>query len=285
LNKKSTEKKRFTGLVLLLSWLAAPLLAAAQETADSHPILADKYFLSAGIYFPERSFKISVDASVPSLERQIDISEQFKLKSSETTEAFEFGWRFGEKWLLRGQYFSVGGSRSATLEEDVVWGDYTFGAGTGIYGGIDVAITRLYVGRTFRKDNIQEFGIGGGMHLLDLSAFIGGTAIINNDPPVFTERRASTTGPLPNLGGWYIRSLSKKLALNVRLDWLSADIDKYDGTIINAALGLNYALAEHFGVGVSYNHFELDIGITDDNWKGSAEQRINGPFLYLTANW
>jgi len=276
---------RFAKLTFLFAWLAVPLLAVAQEPADIHPLLAAKYGLNVGIFFPERSFEIGVDASLPGIETQIDISEQFKLKSSETTESVELGWRFGKKWLMRGQYFTVGGSRSATLDEDVVWGDYTFGAGSGISGGIDVTITRLYFGYTFGSADYHEFGIGGGLHRLDISAFIRGTAIINNNPPEVIERRVSTTGPLPNFGGWYTRSLSKNLAVNVRLDWLSANIDKYDGTIINAALGLNYAFSRHFGVGLAYNYFELDLGITDDNWKGYTESRIDGAFVYLSAYW
>ena len=146
--------------------------AFAQEAEDTHPMLTSKYALNVGIYYPERSFKIGVDASVPVIDRDIDISEELKLSDTETTESFEFGWRFGKKWLLRGQYFKVGGSRSATLEDDVTWGDYTFGAGTGVSGGIDVTVGRLFVGRTFRADNKQEFGVGGGLHKLQIDAFL-----------------------------------------------------------------------------------------------------------------
>ena len=70
-----------------------------------------------------------------------------------------------------------------------------------------------------------------------------------------------------------------------RLDWLSASIDKYDGQIINASVGVNFAMTRHFGIGLSYNYFELDIGIKDAHWRGDAEIRINGPFVYLSATW
>ena len=99
--------------------------------------------------------------------RDIDISEQLNLSNSETTQAYEIGWRFTEKWMLRGQYFKVGGSRSAVLDEDLVWGDYTFGAGTGVSGGIDVSITRLFFGRRFSDSDKYEWGAGIGVHRLD----------------------------------------------------------------------------------------------------------------------
>jgi hypothetical protein len=274
-----------TALLLAIMALVMPVSAAAQDAWDAHPFLTDKFGVRLGVFFPDRSFKIGVDASIPVIDRDIDLSQQFKLAESETTESLELAWRFGKKWLVGGQYFSVGGSRSAQLDEDVEWGDYTFGAGTGVSGGIDVSITRLYFGYKLSKTDEREFGIGGGVHRLDLSAFIRGQAIINNNPPEVAELSASTHGPLPNLGGWYTHALSRRWALNVRLDWLSASIDKYDGTIINAAAGVNFAATRHFGVGLSYNYFELDIGIKDSNWRGRSESRIDGPYLYLSASW
>ncbi|MCK5326245.1 MAG: hypothetical protein KAJ57_09550, partial [Woeseiaceae bacterium] len=74
MNNKSTGKMRFAKLTFLLAWLAVPLLAVAQEPADIHPLLAAKYGLNVGIFFPERSFEIGVDASLPGIETQIDIS-------------------------------------------------------------------------------------------------------------------------------------------------------------------------------------------------------------------
>ncbi len=250
-----------------------------------HPILTSTYSINVGMFFPERGFKIGVDGSIPDIERDIDISEQFQIGSSETTQAYEFGWRFGEKWLTRGQYFKVGGSRSAVLEEPVEWGDFTFAPGTGVAGGIDVAITRLFVGRTFSATENQEFGIGGGLHRFALDAYIAGQAIVNDLPPAYTERRASTRGPLPNLGAWYIYAFSPRWAFQTRLDWLSASIDKYDGTIINAAAGVNFAFNKHFLLGASYQYFEIDVEVTDDPWRGYVENQVDGAFAYLSFQW
>ena len=269
--------------------IAAALLSQetvfAEEAEDIHPLLTTDFSLNVGVFFPERTFKIGIDATVPGIEREIDISEQLNLSTSETTEAYEIGWRFSEHWLLRTQYFSVGGSRSATLNEDVQWGDYTFGAGTGVFGGIDVSVARLFIGRTYSRDERREFGFGAGVHRLDLEAHLAGQAIINNDPPLYTERRVSTNGPLPNLGAWYVYSFTPKWALSTRLDWLSASIDKYDGTIINASAGVVYAFNRHFAAGLSYNYFEVDVDINEDNWTGFVEQTIDGAFIYLSGYW
>ena len=51
----------------------------------------------------------------------------------------------------------------------------------------------------------------------------------------------------------------------MRVDWLSVSVGDIDGSIFNAAAGLNYSPTEHFGVGVIYNLFELDVTIRDPN--------------------
>ena len=266
-------------------FLLLPCMAVAQEARDVHPILESKYAINVGLYYPSRSFRIGVDASIPTIGRDIDISEELNLETSESTGALEIGWRFGEKWILRGQYFTTGGDRSVVLGEDVQWGDYTFGAGTGVSGGIDVGVIRAFVGRTYRADDRQELGIGAGVHRIEIEAFLAGQAIINNEPPLFTERRVKTNGPLPNVGAWYIYALSPKWALATRLDWLSASIDRYDGMILNASAGLSYAFNEHFLVGLNYNYFEVDVTVNEDSWTGNVEQIIDGPFLYMGFHW
>lgn len=46
-------------------------------------------------------------------------------------------------------------------------------------------------------------------------------------------------------------------------------------------------LTDEFSVslGVFFPERSFKVGVKDDNWKGGAEQRINGPFVHLSASW
>ncbi len=94
-----------------------------------------------------------------------------------------------------------------------------------------------------------------------------------------------TSGVVPNIGGWYTHSLSPRWAFTSRLDWLGADIGDYDGQIINAAIGVNWKIAKHFGLGLNYNYMELDFGIKDSSWRGDLVSRSHGFYAYLSAYW
>ena len=271
-------------LVLAVIVLLAPVLASAQDNHDVHPFLSKRYFATLGIFFPDRSFKFDVDGTTPSTtDESVDFSEQFGLSGTDKTGAFEIGWRFGENWLLRGQYFRVDDSTTVVVNDDIEWGDVVYNSGTTVTAGTEVSVTRFFVGRKLNKADAFDIGIGGGLHFLDIGAYIKGNAFIDGEDAGFRDEAVSVNSPFPNIGAWYIHSLSTRWAVNVRLDWLSASVDKYDGKIVNAAAGLTYAMSEHFGVGLSFNYFELDLGINDESWQGRTRNRFHGAYVYLSG--
>lgn len=272
-------------LLLVLAMVNAPSGAHAEEGSDRHPLLSKRYFASVGLFFPDRDLEFRLNGSVAGVNSTIDFAEQFKLDGDDETGSAEIGWRFGENWLLRGQYFDVDDSNTVTLTEDITWGDYTFNTGTSVGAGTSVTVTRAFVGRRIRHGDDYEFGIGFGLHILDLGASIRGDAFINGISAGFQDVSASVSGPLPNFGVWYSHAFSPEWAASVRFDWLSVDFDNFDGKIINAAAGLNYAITEHLGFGVSYNFFELNVGIDDSAWSGRAINRFDGAYIFLSGYW
>ena len=123
------------------------------------------------------------------------------------------------------------------------------------------------------------------MHWLQFGAFIEGNLILGDDTTEFRRESVTAVAPLPNVGAGYMHSLSPKWALRTRVDWFSASIGEYDGTLINASLGLNYQALEHFGIGLNYNVFDLDVDVKKDNWRGNANISYDGPYAYLSFYW
>ena len=277
--------KKFFAFLLFASFMGSS--AFAQENRDLHPWLTDKFSVDFGVYFPDREVEIGVDGSlaIDSEDRDIDFDENFGLRKSDDLFALNFGWRFGEKWELGAQYFESDGQRQAVLQEDVEWGDFVFGEGTGVAAGLDFTLIRTFFGRNFDSADYHDFGVGIGLHYLEIGAFIEGNATVNGQPAGFRREAAKAAAPLPNIGAWYVRSLSDRWALRARLDWLSADVGDYDGTLINAAVGVNFKLFEHVGLGLSYNLFQLDVGVDDDGWRGEVKTTYEGLFAHASVYW
>jgi hypothetical protein len=272
-------------LLLCLLLIAGTNLVYAQEPGDVHPSLTEKFVLDVGMFFPSRSFEINVDGSIAGANPNIDFEDEFGLNRSDETFAIEFGWRFGKKWSLLTQYFESSGSRSAVLDEDIEWNDVVFGQGSNAAAGQEFSVLRVFFGRQFATSERHDFGIGAGLHWLEIGAFIEGDILVSGAPNEFRRESVRAEFPLPNVGAWYKYSLSPKWAFRARFDYLSANIDDYNGSLVNASLGFNYRMFENFGLGLSYNAFELDLGITRDDWRGDVTSRYEGLYVSASAYW
>jgi hypothetical protein len=265
---------------LLISMFPTSVTA---QSSGGHPLISERYLLAAGMYFPDKDFEVQVNGNSPG--ELIDFDERFKTGSSESTGAFTFRWRWGEKWELQGQYWTTSDSGSAVLEEDIRWEDAVLQAGSFVGAGAGVDIARVFVGRKFSSGPNHEFGAGLGLHWLQLEAYVEGQALTNLGDTEFYRGAAQADLPLPNIGAWYTYAWSPKWALISRVDWLSASVGDYSGGLWNAQVGVNWAVFRNFGITVSYNYFELDGDVKEDSWRGSVTVSQSGPFLALTASW
>ena len=270
-------------LAIAITLLMSPGITWAQDSEEFHPMLHDKFILGVGAFWATESMTIEVDGSVPG--QEIDFDEALRLDDNKTTGSLNFKWRFGEKWSLQGQYWSLSNSGGAELEQDVEWEDVIFKEGTFAKGGVDKSVARIFFGRTFSVSNQHEFGLGAGFHWMEIDVYLEGQVLSSEGDTEFYRGNVDAAFPLPNIGGWYMYSWSPKWILSARLDWLSASIGDYSGGMWNAQVGINWQTFEHVGIGLYYNGFTVDVDVDKENWHGKAESSNHGPFLALTATW
>ena len=117
----------------------------AQEQGNLHPYLTNTYVVDAGMFLPNRKFTVRVDGTLSGPGEAINFEKDLGLKESDETFALNFGWRFGEKWQLGGQYFRSSSATSKVLDEDVAWEDIVFEAGSGVVAGQDFTLVRMFL--------------------------------------------------------------------------------------------------------------------------------------------
>ena len=268
---------------LLLIGYSAP--GYSEEAGKVHPYLSETFFIDVGIFFPDRTFGVAVDGSLGEDHDLIEFDESIDFNKADAIFSLEFGWRFGEKWRLTGQYFESSDGGSKTLEEDIEWEDVVFQAGTKASGGAGLTVVRAFFGREFSSGKTHDFGFGAGFHWLEIEAFLEGTILVEGGGTEVAAVSVRAHAPLPNIGLWYNYSITERWAFRSRADVFSAKIDRYDGRMINLALGVNYQIAENFGVGVSYNYFDIDVRIDQSDWRGQVATIHKGLFLDLSFYW
>ena len=267
-------------IVCILSFLASQF-SFAEDTEGLHPYLASGFSLDLGIFYPDRKLNLGVNGTIGGINDEIDFDEGVRLDSADNTFSAEVAWRYRAKWSIVGQYFKSTDTTSAVLEEDIEWGDVVFGAGSNAAVGSDFSLTRFFFAWQLNTSNSHDVSIGGGLHWLHLGAFIEGEVLVNGTPA--SERRSvSVEAPLPNIGVWYKYSITPRWALRARFDLFSANIDDYDGRLINVGFGVNYQAFEHFGVGLNYNYVELNVKINKPGWRGKIETTYDGVYVYAS---
>jgi len=267
--------------------LSAPVTLLAQEY-DYHPFLSDNFTASLGAMKSSNSFKMRADTLIDPYERNdIDFGNSLGVSESATFLNGNLKWKFGKKrkWSLSGQYFSNDATGNAILEEDVEWEGLIFREGTYVEAGVKLAVTRAFLGRSFYKNEKNDFGLGIGIHNLDLSAFIEGELIVDDETTGTQRESNSASQILPNIGGWYNYSPSRKWLIHARVDWISANIGDYDGGLWNFNAGVNYQAWRHVGFDLSWQYFNLNVEVNKSEWIGGAKMTYSGPVLAVTFGW
>jgi len=262
---------------------------SAQESDSSsnyHPFLKDTFNIGLGVYRPSKKVVLGgrtdigggADGSVESTE-------------SQSTGTLNFRWRFTKNWSFQGTYWATDTAGQNTLTDDVTVSnpetgeDIVFEAGSFIGMGLDATIARLFIGRSFFRKPNHDWGVGAGIHWMELDFYLEGNALVNGTINEFRREEASASVPLPNLGIWYMYSWSPKWVLVSRLDWLDVTIDEISGSMYDVSVGLNYQMSKHFGMGFAINGFLLDVKVKDSDWNGGLETSQLGPRLNITWNW
>ena len=240
-----------------------------------------------GGYFASRGFKASAEGSITA-DRPVplvDFESGVHVDDSPQLFVAEIQWQFSEKWNLGLQYFGATRSAQRTLESTIEWEDVTYEVGATVDAETKVDITRIVFSRNFWQKNGHDFKLAAGIHWLDVSAKISGDATLDDGSTAFATSKGSASLPIPNVGGAYRYSPSKKWLLSTRVDWFSASLDDYSGGIWNVIASANYRVADHVGVGLGYQFFQIDGRLSEDRWDGDLKIRLHGPFLQIAGFW
>jgi len=268
---------------IVLSMVPGALLA---QDYDYHPALSDSFTAYLGAMHSSNSFKIRADG-IAERGDDIDFDDKFDVSDQSTFFNGQLRWKFGneKKWSLWGQYFSNNASGNAELDSDYEWEDVIFREGTFVEAGTKLAVSRLFFGRSLFKNAQNDFGLGIGIHNLDISAYVKGEVLLNDESTGVRRVSVSANQPLPNIGGWYNYSPAKNWLLHARLDWIGANIGDYDGDLWNASAGIGYQAWRHVGFDLSWQYFNLDLSVDSDDWLGSMNLTYSGPVLAVTFGW
>ncbi len=252
-----------------------------------HPLLENRYLLSAGFFVNLKSVKVEVNGSLPS--NPIDFGETLGMNRRENTFAFGFDWRFSKElnWNVSLEYFRIFNTQTATLEDQIKWSNTIYPVGVILDSGLQVDLYRIFFGRVISRGEKHELSGGLGIHTMNISSFIQARAYLGDLDYVLDpgKKRVTVLAPVPNIGIKYLYAPNVKWAISARAEWFSLAIGEYSGRLWNLEPAVSFQLNKTFNIGLGYKYFKAKVGVFKNVWEGGSDLLYQGPLFSLRGTF
>jgi hypothetical protein len=254
---------------------AATAVGAADGDIPDHPALSAKWYFGAGLFIPQ----IVTDARLSSTRLGagaiINFEDSLGIDQEKEVPGFLALWRISHRWRLEAEYFEINRSATRSINRDIQWGDRIFSINTQVSTEFNFSDLRVSVGYSFFRTKDKELGAGIGFHVASYEASL---RALN-----FSESQ-DVWAPLPVFKLYGQFALTDRWAVSARLDRLSLNYDKYEGSIGALGVDLLYQPIRHFGFGIGFRSLLFDLKIEEDRRQLQVSQTLQGPIFFITAN-
>jgi hypothetical protein len=258
----------------------ASAIARADEAGSSNPSLKARWLFTAGALY------IRPDAEVASIVKESGNGGRVDLSTLGADEDyvspfFMLRYRANQRWRFEFSYqnLDLNGHRGATTE--INFNDVTIPAGWDVRSDLTMHQYSVSAGYALYSAPNAELGVALGVHILDASAGIRGSAYINN---VQVERsgKISEVFPAPTIGLYGTYAFNNRLAIEGSVQYLYASVSGYSGHLLMASAALNYWINPNTALSLGYKHFDVDITYDDSSSRDTYNVKFGGPYATLS---
>jgi hypothetical protein len=263
---------KFAGLMLLGSWLPGAALAQAV-----HPEFQDRYSLELGAFFPKAKTTAFLNNSAGGAGTSVSFENVLGVEDTKTIGMLTGRMRLGERWRIEAGYLNLDRSGTRTIATTVNWGDSTYAAGTSVQSSWQSETLRLSGGYSFIKDAKAEFGVSLGLHTTQFEGTLAAAGV--------GTTKGDVLAPLPTIGIYGAYAFTPQWLLSGRLDYFSLGYKKYDGSLLDTVVKVDYRFHRNFAAGLGYRYVGYDFTASDGSYRGGVDYKFSGPVLLLTGSF
>ncbi len=178
---------------------------------------------------------------------------------------------FGQR--IQFSYYQDGISGTETLSETLMFDGTTFNVNERVETDIDLKRYELLYGFDLGF-KIINFGFLGGAQLIDLDTSVRSSAGTVEDQDLYL--------PIPVIGVTLGIHPTDNWAIHAKLSGMSASISDYEGSVLDAHIGVDYLFLGKFGVSLGYKAFLFDV--TEEEEDNNLDLDQKGPYIGLSLH-
>lgn len=190
----------------------------------------------------------------------------------------EFDIRMLDRGHMRVDFFKLNRFKEQPLPRDIVFGDFTFDAGTTFRSKLDWRVLTFTYTYSFFKTERFEGGVGLGISLIQADAEGG-------QPGTLNREKTTEAGIFPTVAVSAAYRISKRWAVTARGQQFSASPEDFDGTMSEYHGDIQYRLRKNFALGLGYTSMRTDLTVFDPDQPVLFNLDTSGPELFFRVSF
>jgi hypothetical protein len=233
---------------------------------------AEVSMLSAGF-----ETELRIDPSTTVQGTPISAEDDLALDDSQFLVLGELTLLPGDHHLIRLSGLSARRSAQTVLARRIVFEDDIYFVNERVDSELNLTLFGLTYGYRFLARERAELTATFGLQVADVEA----NAVVRSRVVRDSE---SGVAPLPLIGLEGRFDFTKRWSAEARIQYLTANIEDVDGSIMDARAAVAWRANPHLVFGLGYRSFTIDIDSRNESTPGVVDMKIAGPTLFVRAS-
>jgi hypothetical protein len=264
-------------------WLSTPALAADNPNLPEWApkpkphIIEDRFRAEVAFFGAAFDTQLRIDPSATVLGTQVSAEDDLALDDAQYLVLGELTLLPGDHHLVRLSGLSARRSAQTTLDRGLVFEDDVYFRGERVDSELNLTMFGLTYGYRFIARERAELTASFGLQVSEVEANVVVRSRVVRDAE-------SGVAPLPLIGLEGRFDFTDRWSLEARVQYLTANIEDVDGSIMDARGAITWRTNPHLVFGLGYRSLSIDIDSQNESTPGFVEMKISGPVLFIRAS-
>lgn len=252
--------------------LLAPVLASAQEPLANPQ--DDRFRLSAGVFSATADTIVRLDADDGTEGTTLSAEDDLGYRDRSEVGKVEVELRLRGRHHMRFNYWRFDRNATVLLDQPIQFGNDVYVVNDEVNSSLDVRnFAATYAYDVLRYERFT-LGFGLGVNLLEFRA----RAAV---PARRVSEEESRTGPIPAASMQALVRISERFHLEARGEYMSVDVDDYEGSLLNLHAALLFRFTRNLGIGLGYTSLDNEVISRNPGDTGELTLKNAGGELFL----
>ena len=267
-------------LIASAGMLSAQLVRAELPTwaPGAKPYMVeDRFRVEVNFVWAAVDTKIRIDPALNQPGTLIDTERDLGMDAVEFLPQVELTMLPGKNHLLRLNALTTRRSSQTTINRQITFDDQVYQVGELVDSELNLTLFGLTYGYRFVANEKAELAATLGVQIasVDANAVVRSRVVRDSEDGV---------APIPLIGLEGRYEFKKNFAAEARAQYLGANIEDVDGSILDARIAATYRLNPYLVFGLGYRIFKIDIDSQNDSAPGLVDLSVAGPLLFVRAS-